>query len=169
MGWMMTDLYLRTSIRPQAEKKTFKNSCKALIGAASVIAGSELLLPALEFAPFGIYAYLLGSSVLGLGLLARQKLRSFKKHPYMIHATDESLTLSQDNTPLFTINWDQIESFQYIDTGNQYGLAFTLKSPLKGISEKCRKEYGVDLFLPYFSHATYLLLEKWHNEKVLAD
>lgn len=162
----MTDLYLRTSIRSEAEKDTLKTGCKAALAASSLIVGSEYVLPLLEFDTLGLWAWIVGGSTAGLGLLPYQRLKSQKKNPDILHSTEETISLFHGKTCLFTLSWDQIESFQYLDTGKEYGLAFNLKAPLEGIWDKCRKEHGVDLFLPYFSHASFLLLEKWRDQHV---
>ena len=77
----MTDLYLRTSIRSEAEKDTLKTGCKAALAASSLIVGSEYVLPLLEFDTLGLWAWIVGGSTAGLGLLPYQRLKSQKKNP----------------------------------------------------------------------------------------
>lgn len=89
----MTDLYLRTSIRSEAEKDTLKMGCKAALAASSLIVGSEYVLPLLEFDNFGFWAWIVGGSAAGLGLLPYQRLKSQKKNPDILHSTEETISL----------------------------------------------------------------------------
>lgn len=162
----MTDLYLRTAIREQTKRQTFKKSCLLALLAGLFVAAFEFFLPLMQLESFLLYSRLIGTSVFSLGALSHQKLKSQDKNPDVLHSTEEELSLFQANKALFTLAWNEIESFHYVDNGNVYGLAFTLKTPLNGMTEKCRKEHGVDLFLPYFSQASYLLLEKWRDQHV---
>ena len=164
----MTDLYLRTAIRPEAQILTRKMCVKIALAAACFIAATEFLLPLLEVGSLGIWSWLIGTSAAGLGVVPHQKLKSQEKNPDILHSTEENLSFFQANKTLFTLAWDQINSFHFIDNGKEYGLAFSLKTPLQGLSEKARKEYGVDLFLPYFSQASFMLLEKWRDQHVTA-
>ncbi len=163
----MPDLYLRTAIKPEIEKRSRKIGRKALFIAASLVVTSEYVLPLLELETLGGWAWLAGSGLAGLGLIPHQRVSSRQKHPYILHSTEDSISLHKDNKCLLNIPWSQIESIQFIDRGKEYGLAFILKSPLKSISKRCRKRYGVDLFLPYFSQASFHMLEKWQNERIL--
>lgn len=160
----MSDLYLRTSIRKEVEATTRKKGWKVALAALCFILASELLLPLFEISPLGIWSWLIGTSAAGLGAIPHQKLKNQDKNPDILHGTEETLSYFQANKSLFTLAWSEIESFHFIDTGRDYGLAFNLKTPLKGISEKCREKYGADLFLPYFSQGSYMLLEKWREQ-----
>lgn len=160
----MSDLYLRTSVRKEAEATTRKQGWKVALAAVFFVAASELLLPLFEISPLGIWSWLIGTSAAGLGVIPHQKLKNQDKNPDVLHGTEQTLSFFQANKSLFTLAWNEIESFHYVDNGKDYGLAFRLKAPLAGISEKCREKYGVDLFLPYFSQGSYLLLEKWRSQ-----
>ncbi|MCE5293406.1 MAG: hypothetical protein LLF94_02170 [Chlamydiales bacterium] len=162
----MTDLYLRTAIRPEAHKITTKLGWKVALAAVLFICASEILLPLFEFTPLGIWSWLIGSSAAGFGILPHQKLKKQESNPDILHSNENTLSFYQAKKALFTLAWEQIDSFHFVDNGKDYGLAFRLKAPIDGVSERCRKEYGVDLFLPYFSHASYLLLDKWRNQHV---
>lgn len=162
----MTDLYLRTSIRPDIHKETCRTGWKIAIAAACFIFATEFLLPLLELGSLGIWSWLIGTSTAGLGTLPLQMLKKQEKTPDIIHSTEQELSFFQANKSLFTLAWDEINSFHFIDTGKEYGLAFSLKTPLEGFSDKSRKSHGVDLFLPYFSRASFMLLEKWRDQHV---
>ncbi|MBS0637774.1 MAG: hypothetical protein JSS12_09700 [Verrucomicrobia bacterium] len=162
----MGDLYLRTSIRKEAAETTRKKGWKVALAAAFFIAASEYLLPLFEIAPLGIWSWLIGTSAAGLGALPHQMLKNQDKNPDILHGTEKTLSFFQANKSLFTLAWNEIESFHYVDNGKDYGLAFHLKTPLEGISDKCRERHGVDLFLPYFSEGSYMMLEKWRTQHV---
>ena len=163
----MKDLYLRTAIRPEAQKSSLKKSIMTICLAMIIISISELLLPLLEFEPLGIWAWLAGITTASFGVVMHQKLKMQEKNPNLLHGTEKNLSFYQANKKLFSLAWSQIDSFHFIDNGNDYGLAFKLKSPINSLSKKSRKEYGVDLFLPFFSHGSFLLLEKWRDLHVL--
>lgn len=162
----MTDLYLRTAIRPEVQKKSKIRGWKIALAAGLFILAAEYLLPLLEIETLGIWSWLIGTSAAGLGVLPHQKLKNQEKNPDILHSNEEKLSFFQANKNLFTLAWDEIDSFHWVDNGKQYGLAFRLKTPIEGISEKSRKQHGVDLFLPYFSQASYMLLEKWRDQHV---
>ncbi len=163
----MTDLYLRTTVRQENQKRSRLKGWKIALAAAFFIAASEYLLPLLEIESLGIWSWLIGTSAVSFGVLPHRKLINQEKNPSILHSTENDFTFFQANKTLFTLAWDQVESFHYVDNGNEYGLAFTLKEPIEGLSEKCRKNHGVDLFLPYFSQASFMLLEKWRDQHVL--
>lgn len=167
----MSDLYLRGSIRPEIENKAFIKGCKIAGASVLMVACSEFILPLLEFESLGIWSWLVGSSATSIGLFPYRKMKNFQKRPDILHADLRNLSLLHRQKPLFSIPWDQVESFYYLDSGTAvYGLAFTLKQPVKNIPMplvlKCRKAHGVDLFLPYFSHSSFLLLENWFNQNL---
>lgn len=163
----MTDLYIRTRVRPEAQKTTFKKGWKIALAAALFIVASQYILVLLELETLSIWSWLIGSSAAGLGALPHQKLKRQEKNPDVLHSTEQTLTFFQANKTLFSLAWNQIDSFHYMDNGDNYGLAFKLKTPVGGpLSDKCRKDYGVDLFLPYFSQASFMLLEKWRDQHV---
>jgi hypothetical protein len=164
----MTDLYLRTAIRQDAEQKTFKRFWQTALAALLVIAASELLLPLLELETLGLAPWLFGSVASLVRGVQHWAMKRKEKNPNVLHSTEEEFSFYQANKSLFTLAWNQVVSFHFVDNGQNYGLAFKLKTPLEGISEKCRKEHGVDLFLPYFSNASFLLLEKWRDQHVRA-
>lgn len=169
----MADLYLRTSIRQETEKKAFVSGCKIAGAGVLMVACSEFLLPLLEFESLGLWSWLVGSGVTSLGLFPYQKLKTSKKKPDILHADEHKLQLLHRNEPIFTVSWQDVESFYFLDNGIDYGLAFTLKpsfktslSLLSQLIAKSRKAHGVDLFLPYFSHGSFLLLEQWYTQNL---
>jgi len=169
----MTDLYLRTSIRQETEQKAFARGCKIAGASVLMVACSEFLMPLLEFESLGLWSWLVGSGATSVGLIPYQKLKISKRKPDILHADGQKLQLLHRNKPLFSISWQEVESFYYLDSGRTYGLAFTLKQPLKPASSqlsyllsKSRREHGVDLFLPYFSHGSFLLLEQWYTQSL---
>lgn len=164
----MSDLYLRTSIRPDMEKKMLVKSCKIAGAACALIACSEYLLPLLEFESLGLWSWLLGGSAAGLGIIPYGKVKSYKRNPDILQVNEQNVLLIQDGKATFNLSWQHVESFYHLDKGCDYGLAFTLKQPVttlpRSLTQKSRKEHGVDLFLPYFSHGSYLLLENWYAQ-----
>ncbi len=162
----MADLYLRTHIREELHVKSRKKSWIVAIASILLIAFSELILPLLELETLGVWAWLAATGAAGLAVLPQQKLKRQEIKPDVIHSTEEKLSYFQNNRCIFTLPWAVIDSFHYLDAASRYGLAFSLKTPVAGLSDRCRKEHGVDLFLPYFSHSSFLLLEKWRDQHV---
>lgn len=176
----MSDLYLRTTVRPEVEKKAFKQVCKVCTGAAALIACSEFLLPLLQFEALGIWAWLLGGSCAGLGVMPYQRLKQHKVRPEILQINHNKISLVADSKSRFSLPWNEVDSFNYLDNGTNYGLAFTLKPhtiqeiakdaskahvPVE-LVQKSRKEHGVDLFLPFFSQGSYQMLESWYDQNV---
>ncbi len=162
----MTDLYLRTNVRAEKKAAITKKSILMAIASLLFVLASEYLLAWLELSALCLFSRILGTSALGFSAFLHRKLASQEKNPDILHSDEKVLSFFRANKSLFSLSWQDIASFYYLDTGKDYGLAFTLKSPIPNLSEKCRKEHGVDLFLPDFSHGSYLLLEKWREEHV---
>jgi len=162
----MTDLYLRTMVRPEAQKQVRKQSLFAAFAALLFILANEFLLPWFQLDSFCLFSRALGTGAVGVSALYHRKFQLQDKQPDILHSTEESLSFFKANEALFTLSWDDIAAFHYVDSGKEYGLAFTLKSAIPEVTDRCRKEHGVDLFLPYFSHGSYLLLEKWRDQHV---
>ena len=43
---------------------------------------------------------------------------------------------------------------------------YKIQAPPKIILEASRKKYGVDIFLPYFTERSYLMLEQWYQQNI---
>jgi hypothetical protein len=43
---------------------------------------------------------------------------------------------------------------------------YNIQAPPKIILEESRKKYGVDIFLPYFTERSYLMLEQWYQQNI---
>ena len=162
----MTDLYLRTSVRPETQKKTFRKALFIVLSSLLLIAASEFLLPLLELESLNIWAWLSGFGACGYSAMSHQKLKAKEKNPDLLHGTEDKLSFFEANKQLFSLAWDEIESFHFLDNGKEYGLAFKLKKPIEGLTEKSKRTYGVDLFLPFFSQGSFMLLDKWRDQHV---
>lgn len=217
---MKTDsglLLLRTSVRPQIEKKVLVRGCMTIGVSVLLIWAVELILPTIGIESIGMWRWLAGSGALGAGYLPYKKLLQQKKHPEILQANDHEVILLRDKEKVFSISWNEIESFAFLDKGSIYGLAFTLKTPISVIEsllpeqakdefgsfkdnleqfsqankkkysnlytelplspykssqlpqfliQKNKKEYGVDIFLPFFSQNSYQLLQQWHDQNI---
>ncbi len=163
----MTELYLRTSLRPEKKAAVTKKSLALAFCSLLFVVASEYLFAWLELSVLCLFSRILGTGAIGFSALLQKRLFAKEKNPDILYSDERALSFFKANKSLFSLSWQDIASFHFVDTGKDYGLAFTLKSPIPELSEKCRKEHGVDLFLPDFSEASFFLLEKWRNEHVV--
>jgi len=210
----MSKLLLRTSIRKQTKKHAaFLGVILAGI-ALSCLWVIEIILPLLGLESMGGWAWVLRGALVSSGFVPYQKVFWQKNHPDILEIDEDKICLCKDSTILFTLFWNQVESFTFLDRGAVYGIAFTLKNeqaalqmfdkkarnnpetlsyllanlqelsqnpetasgemnrespyvaqpPPKIILEESRKKYGVDIFLPYFTERSYVMLEQWHKQ-----
>ena len=219
---MKTDsglLLLRTSVRPKMQRQALFRGCVTIGSTILLIWLAELLLPLAGLESLGIWRWLVSGSAIGASYLPYQKLRWQKAHPEILQANENELVLLREDKKIFSLSWEQIDSFHFLDRGSSYGLAFTLKSPQETIRslintseedkkeinffnsslddfcrqerkeynnqkqpfpispyknallpqfllQKSKKEYGVDLFLPFFSQHSHLLLQQWYDQNL---
>ncbi|MBS0656191.1 MAG: hypothetical protein JSR46_10470 [Verrucomicrobia bacterium] len=219
---MKTDsglLMLRTSVRPKMQRQALIRGCLTLGSTVLLLWAVEQLLPiaGFELESLGIWRWLASGGALGAGYLPYKRLRWQKAHPEILQANEKSLSLLRENEKVFSIDWEQVESFHFIDRKSSYGIAFTLKSPQQALQsilsshegtkselsflsttlddfckqerkegadkpfpvspyktanlpqfllQKSKKRHGVDLFLPFFSEHSHLLLQQWYDQNV---
>lgn len=207
----MSTLLLRTSVRKQTQKyAVIKGTILAMIALCSLWI-IEIILPLLGLESLGGWAWFLRGALASTGFVPYQKVSWQKNHPDVLKVDEDQIVLCKGEKAVFSIPWDKISHFTFLDRGSVYGLAFTLKSskvvlemfkdeekkdplthsfllssleelgksdnkkpnspytaqlPPKVILQKSRKKYGVDVFLPYFTEHSHLMLKQWYAQSI---
>jgi hypothetical protein len=155
----------------------FKGVVFSCLGISGLCYGGIFLtLPALR--EWGWLLYLISIGLITAGMLPYRQLMKLQLNPHELYLTEnrEVVYLIQKKRFLL-LPLDAVDSWQYIDTWNRYGIAVKLKSPLSRPvvvfqrPEELKKLrmgqeicHQTDLFFPYFSRYVCEELKSWHQE-----
>jgi hypothetical protein len=158
-----------TSVKPELLRK------KLLIG--TFLAGTGVILLAIcgaylspdEMQVWGLPILAIGLGLIAWGMIPFRRLSYLEANPNQLTLTDgEYLQYNCRGVQQFTIPMRTIEKTDFIDSKGNYGIAIWLKSPapepvvvhnrrlnMTEEQKHNRKNYGCDLFLPYFTRRKY--------------
>lgn len=140
---MNTQLSFWTTVKPQLLKKvllqgTVLAGCGVII---LVLAG--ILIPRNIMEIWGIYIFFLSAILMAVGLVPYRHLQKLESNPNKITLSDDrTLHYHKGDRILYSIPFDQIQSLEWIDKKNIYGITLGLKN-------------GQSKFLSFFSHRSY--------------
>ena len=117
---------------------------------------------------WGLPLYLVGILLIVVGLKPHQKLKQLENNPNVIFVDQNlMLTFKSKGLEIFSISLRAFSKFEYIDHGDNYGLAFWFAHPMRHyffshipsikldeMQKEAKTKYGCDIFLPYFSNRT---------------
>jgi hypothetical protein len=121
---------------------------------------------------WGVLFLFVGGGLMVYGLIPYRRLNKMEDDPSeLILIDDEYLQLMTFGKQQYTIPLKMIQKTEYIDKGNDYGIAiwFVQDTDHKVIVHNqrmnmahhlkiCKKQYGCDLFIPYFGRRAYTRL-----------
>ena len=158
-------LTIRSSISSNLHKKIlFRGSFLSFLGFFPLLYGS-LIMDAATLSTWGIPLFFLGISLIMFGMIPYKRVTELQKHPNEIHLIDD-ITIRYDHLgkKTMTIPLSAIESVEYLEKERIYGIKLHLKKcpkdkvivhdprfSMQRFENASRKNYGCDLFLPYFS------------------
>ncbi len=162
-------LTLRSSIKSSLYKKIlFRGSFLSLLGFLPLIYGS-LWMDAQALSVWGIPLFFSGIALIMFGMLPYKRVAELQKHPNQIHLIDEhSLCYDHLGKKTMTVPFSAINNIGYYESSGIYGIKLHLKnSPeekvmvhdprfsMERFEKASRKNYGCDLFFPYFSKRSF--------------
>jgi hypothetical protein len=166
---MMT---LRSSIHPKLMWRVLvKGSILAGVGVLLLLL-TGMFLPLEEMKQWGPIIFILGLGCVTFGLLPYKRLKKLEVNPYILRLDENDLYFFINETSIFMIPLVSIDTIQYIEKKESYGIGILLKSPLpqklvvqdprfnlSAFRKKSNKQ-GSDLFFEYFSQRSYETLSE---------
>ena len=169
---------LRSSISTQlVTRALFKGVVLSSLGICGMCYGGVFLTLS-TLTQWGWLLYILSIGLITLGMLPYRRLIKLQLNPQELWlTTNHEVLYFSKKRKLLTLPLEAVESLEYIDTWNQYGIAVKLKSPIQRPIivherpeevEKLRRGGASlnqpDLFFPYFSRYVCEELKSWQNE-----
>jgi hypothetical protein len=173
---------LRSSISTQLVTRTlFRGVLLSFLGICGLCYGGVYLNPS-SLMDWGWLLYLISIGLITTGMLPYRRLIKLQLNPEELYLTENhEVIYFSKKRKLLTLPLEAVESWEYIDTWNRYGIAVKLKSSLQRPIvvhqrheevEKLRKrghDNGrLDLFFPYFSKYVCEELKNWQNEEIIS-
>lgn len=170
---MVTDaIKLFSTVKSSLLKATlFRGSLAGVLGIVLLICATAYL-PAAKLTIWGGPILLVGGGLMVYGLIPYRRLTKMEEQPSELYlADDDYMQLIAGGKQQYTIPMDMIQKTEYIDRGNDYGIAiwFVPNAANKMIIhnhrlnvarylKKSRQRYACDLFIPYFGRRSYTRL-----------
>lgn len=178
-------LKLRSSIKPALLRTSvIKGTICAVIG-MGLLLFATLFLSVAEMSRWGFLLFTGACGLLVYGLLPYRKLTRLESKPHLLSIdANHAITFESHAIKEFQIPRGAIDHCDYFDNQKSYGIQIWL-SPERVIWEKIivfnrnldmqefqlqsKKNYGCDLFLPYFTERSYKELKSCLYDVVETD
>lgn len=162
-------LTFRSSVKPRLMNLALKRG--ALFGGVGafilLLGGSLLSVDQLKI--WGIPIFLIGITLIAIGILPYKKLNSLQTNPHMLLYDGQTLIFCKKGKPLLKIAEKNIDRIEYLEKANLYGIGVWLKFPINdkvkvlqphfdyvSFTTHSREHFqGCDLFFPYFSERSF--------------
>lgn len=152
---MEEPINIRSCIRPDLMRRTvWRGTVYAGIGAMLLVLSGAFFSP--EFlSRWGFLIFLVGMAFIIWGLLPYKKLRRLEMNPSVIRIEDGMLNYIQKGKCVTSIPINTIARCEYYMNKDVYGVGIMQKKNIASKKlEASSKEYGYDLFFPYFSESS---------------
>lgn len=152
---------LRSSLNPSLLKASLiKGSLVASLGILPLLLSFFIPVDLLKI--YGFLIVIISLLLITLGLYPYQKLKKLELFPHELLLEDDHFIFAWKRKPVLLIPFNEIEHALYFHPKDAYGIGITLKKPIKitpldplfdrqSFINTCQKNYGCDLFFPYFS------------------
>lgn len=162
-------LKLRSSIKKELMKKhLFKGFFISLAGVL-ILLFCGMYLPLSQLRMWGLPLVITAFTLIGCGMIPYKRLSKLELTPHEIHCNAKDLIFFKRGYPLFKLQADRIDSIDFVNTADTYGISIQLKRPsapcltlLTGprkfasfASDVKSKVPTADLFLPYFNDKSF--------------
>ena len=172
---MRTDaLTLHSSITPfLASRLLIRGTAVASLGLLCLAYGT-LYMPEASLKTWGIPLFFLSLGLIGSGMLPYRRVCRVEKHPHMLMIrADNTIHYAHFGKARVTIPFQAIDRLSYGNDPLFYGIKLWIRTghPQKitvhdhhfdytAYTAHCRKKYGCDFFIPFFSKRSFKELEE---------
>lgn len=145
---MNTQFSFWTTVKPQLLKKVLLQGTALAGCGATILILAGILMPRNTLEIWGVYLFFLSAIFIAVGLVPYRRLQKLETNPDKITLSDDSvLHYHKGDRILFSIPLDHIQSLEWIEKKNIYGITLFLKN-------------GQSKFLPFFSHRSFQELQE---------